>query len=100
MSHPHTFAATLWEYPGQAAWFFLSLPTSLADEIADVAEGRTSGFGSVRVEVTVGSTTWHTSLFPDRTHGTYLLPVKKPVRRAEGIEPGDEVSVTLRVAVG
>lgn len=100
MSRPHTFTAVLWEYPGPAAWFFLSLPTSLADEIADVAEGRTAGFGSVRVEVTVGTTTWHTSLFPDRTHGTYLLPVKKSVRRAEGIEPGDDVHVHLRLADG
>ena len=100
MNRPHTFTAELWEYPGPAAWFFLSLPTSLADEIADVAEGRTAGFGSVRVEVTVGATTWHTSLFPDRTHGTYLLPVKKPVRRAEGIEPGDDVHVHLRLADG
>lgn len=93
----HSFTAELWEYPGQAAWFFVSLPTALADDVADVAESRASAFGSVRVEVCVGSSTWRTSLFPDRSHGTYLLPVKKSVRRTEDLEPGDKVSVRMRL---
>lgn len=100
MTAQHSFTSPLWEYPGPAAWFFVSLPEALADEVAEVAEARAGAFGSVRVEVTVGSTTWRTSLFPDRSHGTYLLPVKKPVRRAEGLEAGDDVHVHLRLVDG
>lgn len=98
MTAPHSFTATLWEHQGPAPWFFLSLPLALADEVADTAESRAAAFGSVRVEVSVGSTTWRTSLFPDRARGTYLLPVKKSVRHAEGLEPGDQVSVHLSLA--
>jgi hypothetical protein len=38
-------------------------------------------------------------VFPDKTRG-YLLPVKKAVRRAEGLEVGDAVRVVLAVIDG
>jgi hypothetical protein len=34
---------------------------------------------------------------PRRWIGSYVLPAKKAVRRAEGIETGDVVPVTLRI---
>ena len=55
------------------------------------------GFGAVRVRVTVGATSWSTSIFPDSTRGSYVLPVKKAVRTAEGIREGDDVDVRLEV---
>ena len=91
-----TFDAELWEWEGDAAWHFVTLPTDIADDIADVAPAGT-GFGSVRVEVTVGGTTWRTSLFPDKKTGSYVLPVKKSVRQAESLTVGDAVTVTLLV---
>ncbi len=51
----------------------------------------------MRVRVTVGGTTWSTSLFPDSARGAYVLPVRKPVRAAEGLEVGDVVTVGLEV---
>ncbi len=96
-SATHQFSAALWRYDGPTAWFFVALPPTVSDEIADAVEGRTHGFGSVRVEVTLGSSTWQTSLFPDRRRATYLLPVKKAVRVAEGVDDGDELQVTLSI---
>ena len=52
----------------------------------------------MRVEVTIGDSTWTTSVFPDTESGSFVLPVKKPVRHAEHIEDGDEVAVVLRLA--
>ncbi|MCW2767325.1 MAG: hypothetical protein JWO11_3284 [Nocardioides sp.] len=52
------------------------------------------GFGSVRVEVTVGGSTWRTSVFPDRVRG-YVLPLRKAVRRAESLEIGDPARLRL-----
>jgi hypothetical protein len=49
----------------------------------------------VRVEAALGGSRWRTSLFPDRTSGSYLLPVKKAVRDREGIDDGDTVTVRL-----
>lgn len=97
MSQPATFEAELWRWQGDAAWHFVSLPEDVADtiEFAAEADGLTRGFGSVRVEVTVGATTWRTSLFPDAERGTYILPVKRAVRDAEGLVEGGPVPVSL-----
>jgi hypothetical protein len=94
-----TFSAELWRWPAQDAWRFLTVPDDLAEAIR-ITSGPPRGFGSVRVEVTVGTTTWRTSVFPDSRLGTYVLPVKKAVRRAEELEDGDLVEVTLRVVDG
>jgi hypothetical protein len=92
-----TFDAELWEHDGPAAWYFLSLPEADADAIEDMAGDRTNGFGSVRVEVTIGSTTWRTSIFPDTKRETFVLPVKKAVRVAEGLGAGTVARVELVV---
>jgi hypothetical protein len=90
------FTAELWDYQGEGAWHFLTLPTELAEDIRERMPPR-RGFGSVRVEATIGDTTWRTSLFPDKSSGSYLLPVKKQVRVANDLEPGVAAHVTMRL---
>lgn len=96
----YSFEAPLWQWRARDAepgsWFFVSLPYDVADEIEAVAAPG-KGFGSVRVEVTVGSSTWRTSLFPSAEEKTYVLPVKKPVRAKEGLDEGDSCAVSLRL---
>ncbi len=93
-----TFDAPLWLWDARRdSWTFLSLPTDVADDVLDVAGPVLRGFGSVRVEVTVGATTWRTSLFPDAKAATYVLPVKKAVRVAEGLAAGDTARVRIRL---
>lgn len=95
--------APLWRYSGDAGWYFVTLPHDAADEIADLVEHGAEprrGFGAVRVEVTCGSTTWRTSLFPDNASRSYLLPVKQVVRRAERLDEGDPVAMRLRLVEG
>lgn len=67
-----------------------------SEEIRDLAGGLRRGFGSLRVRVTIGSSTWTTSIFPD-SGGKYVLPVKKPVRQAQGLDVGDVASVTVEL---
>ncbi len=90
-----TFEAELWRYTGEAGWCFVTVPVELAEEIREVADDARRGFGSVRVWVTVGSTSWATSVFPDSSSGSYVLPMKQAVRRAESLEVGDAVAVRL-----
>jgi hypothetical protein len=97
---PLIFEAELWRYPGESGWCFVTLPVTLAEEIRELTDGGTRrGFGSVRVSVTVGSTTWSTSVFPDSSSGSYVLPVKQAVRRAESLEVGDPVPVSLTLLI-
>lgn len=98
MAHRYRFTSPLWiwEASGEGSWHFVTLPEEAADEIKAITDGALRrGFGSVRVEVTVGPTTWRTSIFPSKESGSYVLPVKKAVRTAAGVEPGDDVDVDL-----
>ena len=97
MTAEFAFSADLWEWGGKASWYFVSLPEAIADKIEERFGRTAGGFGSVRVEVTVGGTTWKTSLFPSNAERTYVLPVKKAVRNAEGLDDGSPVAVTISV---
>ncbi len=94
---PYSFVAKVWEHDGPGAWHFVSLPEEQADEIEAGVAPPGRGFGSVRVEVRIGSTRWSTSIFPDRKRGTYVLPVKRSVRLSEHLAAGDEAHVDLVV---
>lgn len=93
----YRFRAEVFLHQGDAGWHFLTLPAEVADEIDLLTEETRRGFGSVKVRVTIGSSTWSTSIFPDSSTESFVLPVKKPVRTAEGIEDGDEVDVVLEL---
>ena len=92
-----TFDAELWPHGdgAEGSWVFLTVPEEVGEEIRALS-GPPRGFGSVRVEATLGPTTWRTSVFPDKARG-YVLPVKKPVRRAAGVDVGDTAAVELRL---
>jgi hypothetical protein len=93
------FSAELWIWDARRvdSWIFVSLPAEASQEIRDLAGGRRRGFGSVRVRATVGGTSWSTSIFPDSSHGVYVLPVKRDIRRAEDLEVGDTATVTVEL---
>jgi len=93
------FESELWIWDARRAdsWTFASLPADASDEIAEVADGTQRGFGSVRVRVTLGGSTWATSIFPDDKRGCYVLPVKRAVRKAEGVEAGDVASLSIEL---
>jgi len=92
-----SFEAELYEWDGPAAWVFAALPPDLADVIDEVHGSTGRGFGSRRVEVGIGAQVWRTSIFPDSKSGTYVLPVKKDVRRRAGVDVGDVVEIDLSV---
>ncbi len=80
----------------KTSWVFVAVPPEDADAIDD-ATALTGGFGSVKVQVQIGDTSWSTSLFPSKEMETYILPLKKAVRQAEGIEEGKPVEVTVEL---
>ncbi|WP_410785231.1 DUF1905 domain-containing protein [Kribbella sp. C-35] len=92
----YRFTVPLWQHQGEGSWYFVTVPEDVSDEITDLTEGSRKGFGSVRVTVTVGGSTWQTSVFPTKT-GTYVLPIKKPVRTAENLLEGAPVDTQLEL---
>jgi Domain of unknown function (DUF1905) len=93
------FDAELWRWDAGRAdsWIFVSLPAEASEEIRDLAAGPRRGFGSLRVRVTVGDSTWTTSIFPDSVRGGYVLPIKRAVRKAENVDVGDFATVTVEL---
>jgi hypothetical protein len=92
-----TVKAKVWLYEGEAAWHFLSIPKDISETMRERFAGIARGWGSLRVKVSIGHTTWNTSVFPDKKSGTYMLPVKADIRKKEGIKAGQTVQLTLEV---
>lgn len=91
--------AKVWIYQGEAAWHFVTLPKKASDLIKKRFEGLTRGWGSLPVVVTIGKTSWKTSIFPDKKAEAYMLPLKADVRKKEGIASGDTISFVIDVQV-
>jgi hypothetical protein len=81
------------------AWRFLGVPKEVAEKIKAGEKGKVRrGWGAMKVKAKIGKTEWSTSIFPDSRSGTYLLPLKKEIRKREGILDGDEVSISLQIS--
>lgn len=93
------FEAELWRWEARTdSWVFAALPEDVSDEIAELPLPP-AGFGSVKVEVTLGAQRWSTSVFPDAQRKTFVVPIKAAVRRAEGVDVGDRVRIGVETLV-
>ncbi|HYE22500.1 MAG TPA: DUF1905 domain-containing protein [Verrucomicrobiae bacterium] len=87
----------VWLYQGIAGWHFLTLPKKDAVRIKKIFGSMAAGWGSLPVIVTIGKTSWKTSIFPDKKSDSYLLPLKAAIRKKEQIKNGDTVSYVVEV---
>jgi len=91
----------LW-HGGKAAWHFITLPEDKSEEIKFFSGNHSAkrrGWGAVRVQATIGDTTWETSIFPSSSNNAYILPVKADVRKKEKILVDNVVKVQLKIDV-
>ena len=89
------FSGPVFEWRGPAPYYYVAVPDDEAEAIKDIAAMVTYGWGVIPVTVEIGDTEWTTSLFPK--DGTYLVPLKDKIRKAEGIENGMVVDVSLSI---
>ena len=89
------FSGEVIYWRGPAPYCFVAVPPAECAQLADVAPIVSYGWGVIPVTASIGDTDWTTSLFPK--NGGYLVPIKVAVQRAEDIEVGDTVSVTLGI---
>ena len=88
-----SFSGTVWEWRGPAPFYFVSVPIEMATEIKEFAAAVSYGWGMIPVAGRIGKTSFTTSLWAK--NGTYAVPLKDAVRKAEGISLGDLVFVEL-----
>lgn len=89
------FSGPVIEWRGPAPHHFVALPPDEAEELAEIAAAVTYGWGCIPATVKVGATTTTTSIFP--RNGGFLVPLKVALRRAEGVQLGDEVTLTVEI---
>ena len=89
----------IWLYPGLASWHFITLPKQESIEIKQLFGNIGRGFGSLPVKVTIGKTSWNTSIFPDKKAGAYLLPIKLDIRKKEHLKVADLISCTIEIDI-
>jgi hypothetical protein len=91
------FDGEIIHWRGPSPFYFVPVPDEESAAIEAVSSIVTYGWGVIPVEVHIGATAFRTSLFPKGD--LYLVPVKVAVRRAEGLELGDRVTVHLHLDV-
>jgi hypothetical protein len=91
------FDGKIWYWRGPSPFFFVTMPEKESHELKEISSMVTYGWGVIPVDVQIGDTKFKTSLFPK--DDLYLVPVKAAVRKAEGLEEGDEVTIRLEVTI-
>jgi hypothetical protein len=91
------FRGEMWFWKGPAPWHFITVPDEECGALEATSGLVSYGWGMIPVAAHIGATEWTTSLWPK--DGQYVVPVKTWVRKAEGLELGDVVTVRLTVDV-
>ena len=89
------FNGKIWFWHGPAPWCFVTVPAEQSLDLKGISGFVTYGWGMIPVKVRIGQTEWKTSMFPK--DGSYIVPIKASVRKAENLEEGDEVTVRLEI---
>jgi hypothetical protein len=96
-STSYKIQSKIFKWEGKGAWFFIRIEKEIAENIKDNFGMYSRSWGSLPVNVTIGSSTWKTSIFPDK--GTYLLPIKSQIRKSEQIEESQTLNTKLEIAI-
>ena len=91
------FSGEIWFWKGPAPWYFITVPAEWCGPLDATSAAVSYGWGMIPVKAQIGKTRWMTSLFPK--DGSYIVPVKAAVRKAEGLAIGDQVKVKLMVDI-
>ena len=89
------FSGEMWFWRGPSPFHFVTVPDEESQDIEAIARDVTYGWGCIPVTARVGTTRFTTSLFPK--DGAYIVPIKAAVRKAEHIDLGDMVTVTMTI---
>jgi hypothetical protein len=90
------FEGVLFAWRGPSPFHFVAVPEDVAEDLRELAPLVSYGWGMVPARVSIGASSWDTSLWPK--DGGYVVPVRDRFRRAEGLALDDVVSV--RIVVG
>lgn len=83
MKQAYEFEAEVELYPVDKGWHLVRVPGEVSKPLEVLADR-----GLIAVDVTVGGSTWKTSLLP-YGDGSHFIPLPAKIRQKEGIALGD-----------
>lgn len=91
------FTSRVWTYfNGKSTYYLASVPAETGAAIRAMQHGRPRrGWGSVPVSITIGSTCWKSSIFPESGSKSYVFLLNAKVRKTEAIQEKSSLTVTL-----
>lgn len=98
-----THAGPLWRWTGGngVSWFFITIDGEAGEALSGTSLMRKlenpgkRGWGGIKVTAQIGDSEWQTSVFPHKEQQGWLLPIKKQIRTANGLDEGSETAVWL-----
>lgn len=83
----HTFSGSVKKFDMKNPWYYVEVPSEITSKLS-----RGGAWGMLPVCVTLGRTTWDTSILP-MGDGKKFIALKAKVRKKEGISLGDTVKL-------
>lgn len=94
MKKSFTVSAKLWQWSGDmSSWHFLYVPK----DISETLRNQYPKSAMIKCRYTIDNTIWDSSMFRNNREKNYLIPVKKSVRKAEHLFPGEEITVNIEI---
>ena len=94
-SKQYKFLQSIWKSSGKGAWYFVTIPNSISEEIRANFSEQEQGWGRLKAKAKINQTQWNTSVWFDTKLSSYILPIKSDIRRKESLTEGSEVNVEL-----
>jgi hypothetical protein len=91
------FDGIVWFWRGPAPFHFVTVPEAESEQLAEVSDAVSYGWGMIPAAVALGDTTWTTALWPK--DGGYIVPLKTAVRGAEQVELDDDIHLIVEIAL-
>lgn len=87
-------AIHVWHYMD---WYFAVLSKEQSKEIRSYFKKEERSWGRLPVHVILKENNWYTSMWFDTKLSTYLLPLKKEIRKQHAINEGDLLVLTISI---
>jgi len=89
------FKGEVIEWRGPAPFYFVATPRDVTDQISEIKNQLSYGWGVIPARVSIAGTTITTSLIPKE--GSYYVPLKDAIRKPNQIQLGQMVDLVLEL---
>ena len=93
----YQFKAEVWRHDSSGGWYFVTIPESVSKEIRSLFGELEEGWGRLKAKATIGASEWDSAIWYDTKRESYILPIKAQIRKKEGVDSGDAITVQLKI---